>query len=81
MAQIVRAIDDQVFEDVCEKYDEGDKDCRHQKRCALSGVWRGLATTIENYFTNITLADLAAPPVGGCAPTWLDLMQGDRHAH
>jgi len=58
IGQVVRAVDRDVFEDVCGKYDAGAKDCRHQASCAISPVWRSLGTVINGYLESVTLASL-----------------------
>lgn len=72
--QVVRAVDGSVFEEVCERYDAGDKDCRHQGQCAISPVWTKLGEIVTRYFESVTLAAILEQKAGGCgaAPAWLD---------
>lgn len=74
LGQVVRAVDGDVFEDVCGKYDAGDKDCRHQGGCAISPVWKRLGALVTQYFESVTLAAILAekPADCGAAPAWLD---------
>ena len=74
LAQVVRAVDGTVFEDVCEKYDGGSKDCRHQGRCSISPIWTKLGDVVTGYFESITLASILEGKTGGCgaAPAWLE---------
>ena len=74
LGQVVRAMDDDVFEDVCEKYDGGLKDCQHQEHCSLSPVWQRLGDLVTRYFESVTLAAILAEKGGSCgiAPAWLD---------
>lgn len=58
LGQVVRAVDRDVFKDVCGKYDAGAKDCRHQERCSISPVWRRLGGVINDYLESVTLAAL-----------------------
>jgi Rrf2 family protein len=58
LGKILRAVEGQIFEDVCEKYVSIQKDCRHQTGCGISPVWRKLGRLIEDYFDGITLAQL-----------------------
>lgn len=58
LAQVLTAVEGSVFEDVCGKYNEGDKDCHHQRGCGISPVWRRLGELVEGYAGGITLADL-----------------------
>lgn len=73
LGQVVRAVDGDVFEDVCEKYDGGSKDCRHQGSCSISPVWRRLGSLVNGYFDGITLAGILAEKGGACGaePEWL----------
>lgn len=74
LGQVVRAVDGAVFEDVCERYDGGRKDCRHQGGCVISPVWRRLGSLVTDYFEGVTLASILAdkPADCGAAPAWLD---------
>ncbi len=78
LGQVVRAVDGDVFEDVCGKYDGGTKDCRHQSGCTISPVWRRLSGLITQYFESVTLAGLLAETPGECgaAPEWLEKLSG-----
>jgi Rrf2 family protein len=58
LGDIVRALEGRVFDAVCEKYDHGSKDCRHQTSCAISPVWKKLGDVIETYLDSITIAQL-----------------------
>lgn len=44
---------------------EGAPACQRMSNCRTYKMWRGLDDLIENYFKNITLADLAAPDEAG----------------
>lgn len=73
LSEIVRAVDGKVFEDVCEKYGEGERDCRHQGGCSISPVWKKLGRLIEDYFESITLAGILAQQGSGClSADWLE---------
>lgn len=74
LGQVVRAVDGDVFEDVCEKYDGGNKDCRHQGGCTISPVWQKLGALVTQYFESVTLAAILAdkPADCGAAPAWLE---------
>lgn len=80
LGQVVRAVDGAVFEDVCEKYDRGVKDCRHQDQCSISPVWRRLGDLITRYFESVTLADLLETKGAACgvAPAWLETVSSDK---
>lgn len=74
LGQVVRAVDGDVFEDVCGKYDGGAKDCRHQGGCTISPVWQKLGALVTQYFESVTLAAILAdkPADCGAAPAWLE---------
>ena len=65
LGQVLRAVEGKIFEDVCEKYKDTDRDCRHQAGCGISPVWQKLASMIEQYFDGITLAQLTQE-TGSC---------------
>ena len=74
LGQVVRAVDGDVFEDVCGKYEAGEKDCRHQGGCAISPVWQKLGALVTQYFESVTLASILDGKTAECgaAPAWLD---------
>lgn len=74
LGQVVRAVDGDIFEDVCEKYDGGTKDCRHQGGCTISPVWQKLGALVTGYFESVTLAAILdqKPADCGAAPAWLE---------
>lgn len=73
LAQVVLAVDGAVFEEVCGRYDEGAKDCRHQGRCSISPVWTKLGDLVTRYFEGVTLAAILEQKAGACgaSPAWL----------
>ena len=72
LGQIVRAVDGDIFEDVCGRYDAGSKDCHHQSGCAISTVWRRLGALVTQYFEGVTLAAILAGKDAPCgAAPWL----------
>ncbi len=76
LGQVVRAVDGDVFEDVCVKYEGGERDCRHQGGCSISPVWQKLGALVTAYFESVTLAHILAekPADCGAAPAWLEKM-------
>jgi Rrf2 family protein len=74
LGAVVRAVDGDVFEDVCGKYDAGAKDCRHQGGCTISRVWQKLGGLVTQYFESVTLAAILAdePADCGAVPAWLE---------
>ena len=73
IASVVRAVDGAVFEDVCERFDAGSKDCRHQGQCSISPVWTKLGDLVTGYFESVTLATILQQKGGACGaePKWL----------
>ena len=73
LGQVVRAVDGDVFEDVCGKYDGGAKDCRHQGGCSISPVWKKLGALVNDYFESVTLAQLLAEKPAECGgAAWIE---------
>jgi Rrf2 family protein len=66
LGQIVRAVQGEIFEGVCDKYEGGEKDCHHQGHCSITPVWQRLGRLIEDYFDGITLEKLLAEQGGAC---------------
>jgi Rrf2 family protein len=66
LGDIVRAVDGEVFEDVCGKYEKGSKDCRHQGDCSISPVWKRLGALVTQYFDTVTLGDILEERPGRC---------------
>jgi Rrf2 family protein len=66
LGQVVRAVEGQIFEEVCGKYDSGSRDCHHQGICSISPVWQQLGAIIEDYFDGITLAKILEERPGFC---------------
>jgi Rrf2 family protein len=66
LGDIVRAVDGEVFEDVCGKYEKGTKDCRHQGDCSISPVWKRLGAMVTQYFDSVTLGDILEERPGRC---------------
>ena len=74
LAQVVRAVDGAVFEEVCGRYETGVKDCRHQGQCSISPVWTKLGELVTGYFESVNLAAILEQKAGACgaAPGWLE---------
>ncbi len=66
LSQVVRAVDGEVFEDVCGKYDGGSRDCRRQDGCSISPVWKKLGALVSQYFESVTLAHILAERPADC---------------
>lgn len=72
MADIVRAVEGHIFEDVCEKYADGQSACRHQGACGIRPVWHRLALQVEGFLKQVKLSQLIeedAEPAGRAQPS------------
>ena len=79
---VLRAVEGEIFEDVCGKYASAKKDCRHQSHCGISPVWQKLGRMIEGYFDGITLAQLLEEGSGcGKAVEFLAMSKGENDGH
>lgn len=58
IGDVVRALEQQVFEGVCERFSDGQLDCRHQGNCGLSSVWNRLGQMIGDYLDSVTLEQI-----------------------
>lgn len=58
VGMMVRAAEDNVFEDVCGRYAKGDSMCRHQSGCGIRPVWAKVAQLVEDFLNRVTLGDL-----------------------
>lgn len=74
LADVVRAVDGEVFEDVCGRYEKGERDCRHQAGCSILPVWGRLGALVTRYFEGVTLAAIVAETPARCGgePAWLE---------
>ncbi len=58
LGDILRAMNGRIFDDVCEKYQSGEKECGRHGSCAISPVWRKLGVLIEDYLDSVTIEQL-----------------------
>ena len=58
MGMIVRAVDDTVFEAVCDRYAEGEQACTHTRGCGIRPVWQKLGLLVEGYLDKVSLEHL-----------------------
>lgn len=66
LGSVLRAVEGAIFEDVCGRFNAGDKDCHHQGNCGISPVWQKLGALIERYFDEITLEEISSEQPGSC---------------
>jgi Rrf2 family protein len=76
LGQVIRAVDGKVFEDVCEKYEDGRKDCHHQGNCSISPVWKRLGKLVENYVDGVTLSSIMETKPGACGAQFSFMKEG-----
>ena len=58
VGSVMRAVDDGVFESICEKYADGDQDCGHTEECGIRPVWQRLASLVEEFLDKISIVEL-----------------------
>lgn len=58
LGMLVRAVDGGIFEDVCERYAEGDHQCSHLGGCNIRPVWLRLGRVVEGFLDGVTVRDL-----------------------
>ena len=64
VGRIVKAVDEGVFEAVCDRYSAGDTKCSHADACGIRPVWQRLGLFVEDYLDKVTLAELLEPEPG-----------------
>lgn len=82
LGDVMRAVEGEIFEDVCGKYTGGEKDCHHQSKCGISPVWQRLGALIEQFLDGVTLEQLVKE-TGACGKmaVMMDKISGDKHAY
>ncbi len=58
LGDVLRGMNGRILDDVCEKYQSGERECRRQGSCKISPVWRNLGNLIENYLDSVTIEQL-----------------------
>lgn len=61
VGSVIRAVDEGVFEPVCDRYAEGAVDCGRTDGCGIRPVWARLGDLAESFLDRVTLAELCAP--------------------
>lgn len=64
IGRIVKAVDDGVFEGVCDRYALGESQCSHVDGCGIRPVWERLGLIVEDYLDKVSLAALLEPETG-----------------
>lgn len=58
VGSVMRAVDDGVFESICEKYSDGDQVCAHTDECGIRPVWQRLASLVEEFLDQVSITEL-----------------------
>jgi Rrf2 family protein len=58
VGDILHAVDDGVFESVCDKYADGSNQCAHTEGCSIRPVWRRLEVLVDDYLSKVSLTQL-----------------------
>ena len=58
IGMVVRAAEEQVFEDVCGRYATGASMCRHQGGCGIRPMWAKVSQLVEDFLDRVSLSDL-----------------------
>ncbi len=58
IGELVRAVEGQVFEEVCGRYSSGEHECTHMSNCGIRPVWQRLGELIEGFLDKVTLDQL-----------------------
>ena len=58
VGNVMRAVDDAVFESICEKYAEGTLACSHSSECGIRPVWKTLAVLVEKFLDQVSILEL-----------------------
>ena len=61
VADVIRAVESRIFEEPCDRFAAGEKDCHHQSACGIKTVWGELGRLIEGYLEDVTLDRLVQP--------------------
>ena len=59
VGRVVKAVEENFFESVCERYADGEQQCTHTSGCGIRPVWEKLGVLVEDYLGKISLAQLA----------------------
>ncbi|PCI33703.1 MAG: hypothetical protein COB53_12050 [Elusimicrobia bacterium] len=58
VGNILHAVDDGVFESVCDKYAHGSNQCSHTDGCSIRPVWSRLERLVNGYLSQVMLTEL-----------------------
>ncbi|MDE2292818.1 MAG: Rrf2 family transcriptional regulator [Elusimicrobia bacterium] len=64
LGRVIKAVDEGVFEAVCDRYTEGDAQCSRLEECGIRPVWSRLGLIVEDYLDKVSLAALLEPETG-----------------
>jgi Rrf2 family protein len=58
IGQIVTAVEEGSFQDVCNKYAGGDQQCNHSDDCGIRPVWQRISFMVEGFLNELPLSEL-----------------------
>ncbi len=58
VGSVMRAVDEGVFESICEKYSDGDTACTHSTECGIRPVWARLGILVEEFLDKVSILEL-----------------------
>ncbi|MBI5243552.1 MAG: Rrf2 family transcriptional regulator [Elusimicrobia bacterium] len=60
LGMVVRAVEDNVFDVVCDRLAVRKQDCRHSSGCGIRPVWRKLGALVESFLDRMTIEQVAS---------------------
>ncbi|MFA6091404.1 MAG: Rrf2 family transcriptional regulator [Elusimicrobiota bacterium] len=60
VSMIVCAVEESVFDLICERFARGEKRCSRSAGCGIRPTWGRLAKTVETFLEGVSVAQLAA---------------------
>ena len=58
VGQIMRAVDQAIFESVCDRYAQGEQQCQHTSVCGIRPVWQRLSELVQAFLNQVMVSDL-----------------------
>ncbi|MFA6029738.1 MAG: Rrf2 family transcriptional regulator [Elusimicrobiota bacterium] len=59
LGMIVRAVEESVFDYVCDRYARGQRICKRTGDCGIRPVWRKLAAIVEAFLDRVTIEQIS----------------------
>jgi len=60
LGMVMRAVEDNVFDVVCDRLAVRKQDCRHSSDCGIRPVWRKLGLVVEGFLDKVTIDQIAS---------------------